>query len=281
MPSYPIEQFIQEASSLPPIPQTTQKALALVRDPETNAATLAQILASDQVLAARVLRWANSPYYGMENRIVTMQHAIVVLGMDIIRELIMTCSVSSYMSQSLPGYGLESGELWQHAMGTAVGAQLISKQYHLRIDEEAYFAGLLCDIGKLIFDKHLRGIDCNKAEWERKSFLEMERGLFGIDHARLGAELAHHWQLPENLVAAIAFHHEPQRAAEHKTLVAAIHVANISMKILGIGTGVDGLRYPLEEEALKTLNMTWEDLFALSEQVAGQLKRTEKLIYFD
>ena len=281
MVSYHIEQFIQEASGLPPIPQTAQKALALLRDPETNLASLAGLLASDQVLAAKVLRWANSPYYGLENKIISVQQAVVVLGMNIIRELIMTSTVSAHMNQALPGYGLERGELWHHALGTAVGAQLISKQHCLQIDEEAYFAGLLCDIGKLIFEKHLREIDLNKAEWERRPFFEVERASFGIDHAGLGAELARHWQLPENFVTAIAYHHEPQSAPQHKVLVSAIHVADVSMKVLGIGIGIDGHRYPLDEEALKLLDMTWEDLFTLSEQVAKQLEHATEWIIFD
>jgi putative nucleotidyltransferase with HDIG domain len=278
MAGYPVEQFIQEASMLPPIPQTAQKALAIIRDGETNAADLADILASDQVLAARVLRWANSAYYGMENRIVTVRQAIMILGMNVLQELVMASSVSDQMNQPLPGYGLKRGELWHHALGTAVGAQLISKQYRLKIDQEAYYAGLLCDIGKLIFEKHLREINWDKSDWDRQSFLEMERVCFGFDHAMLGAELAHHWQLPEELVTAIAFHHEPQQAPRHQELVAAVHIADISMKVLGIGIGVDGLRYPLDHEALKALNMSWDDLFSLSALVREQLARARDLI---
>ncbi len=100
MADYLIEQFIQEASMLPPIPETAQKALAIIRDPETNAADLADILASDQVLAARVLRWANSAYYGMESRIVTVRQAIVILGMNVIQELVMASSVSDQMNST-------------------------------------------------------------------------------------------------------------------------------------------------------------------------------------
>jgi putative nucleotidyltransferase with HDIG domain len=278
MAGYLIEQFIQEASMLPPVPETAQKALAIIRNPETNAADLADILASDQVLAARVLRWANSAYYGMESRIVTVRQAIVILGMNVIQELVMASSVSDQMNQPLPGYGLKRGELWHHALGTAVGAQLISKQYHLKIDQEAYYAGLLCDIGKLIFEKHLREFRWDRSEGDQRSFLEVERACFGMDHAILGSELAHHWQLPEELVTTIAFHHEPQLAPKHQELAAAVHIADISMKVLGIGIGIDGLRYPLEQEALSTLNMSWDDLFALSERVREHLARAKELI---
>ena len=280
MMEYSVDQLIREADKLPPIPQAAQKALALIRTPESNASSLARIIETDQVLTTQVLRWANSAYYGMENRISTVQQAIVVLGLDIIHELIMTYSFSDRLNKPLPGYDLQGGELWQHALGTAIGAKLISKQLHLKIDEDAYFAGLLCDVGKLVFEKLLRDADVNQAEWAHHSFLELERTTFGIDHAMLGAEIARRWRLPENLITSIAYHHEPQRAENYQTLVAAVHVADVSMMILGIGVGVDGLRYPLEEQALKRLGMNWEDLFHLIEQVTEQLAKAKEIIAF-
>ena len=263
---------------LPPIPQAAQRALALIRTPESNASTLARIIEVDQVLTTQLLRWANSAYYGMESRIASVQQAIVVLGLDVIQELIMTYSFSDRLYKPLPGYDLQRGELWQHALGTAIGAKLISKQLHLKIDEDAYFAGLLCDVGKLVFEKLLREPGLNRSTWGQHSFLELERSNFGLDHAMLGAEIARQWQLPENLATAIAHHHEPQAAEDHQLLVATVHVADVSMMILGIGIGIDGLCYPLEETALKRLGMTWEDLFHLIEQVAEQLAKAKEMI---
>jgi putative nucleotidyltransferase with HDIG domain len=276
--NYTVDQLIAEAGKLPPMPQAALKALALIRSPDSSAASLASVIGTDQVLTTHVLRWANSAYYGMESRIATVQQAIVVLGLDIVQELIMNYSLSDRLNKPLPGYALAGGELWRHALGTAIGAKLISKQLRLKIDDEAYFAGLLCDVGKLVFEKLLRETDVNRTEWGQHSFLEMERENFGIDHAILGAEIARRWQLPESLVTAIAYHHEPQAAKNYQLLAATIHVADVSMMILGVGIGVDGLRYPLEESALKRLGMTWEDLFHHVEQVAEQLAKAKELI---
>ncbi len=278
MKNFSLDDLMEEASKLPPFPRAAQKALTLIRDREAGALELAKVLGTDQVLSAHVLRWANSAFYGMGNRIVTMQQAIVVLGLNTIQELIMSYTVSDKLNRPVPGYDLQRGELWHHALGTAIGAKLISKQRHLRMDEEAYFAGLLCDIGKLVFEKLLREADIHQEEWEQHSFLEMERALFGIDHAMLGAEMARRWQLPENLVEAIAHHHDPQAAREHATLVAAIHVADMSMMILGIGIGVDGLRYPLDEAALQRLGMTGDDMIGLVDQISNQLDHAKELI---
>lgn len=278
---YSIDELIHEASKLPPIPKAAQRALELIHDPGSNAMEVAGVVGTDQVLAAQVLRRANSAFYGLENKIVTVQQAIVVLGMNILQELIITSALSHSLDRSLPGYELQRGDLWQHALGTAVGAKLISKRQHLQIDEGAYFAGLLCDIGKLIFGNHLQEVDIRKSEWKQQSFLDVERANFGIDHAKLGAEIARQWQLPESLVTAIACHHEPQAAQDHQVLVATIHVADVSMMILGIGIGIDGLRYPMEEDALKQIGLSWEDLFHLAAEVTEQLGCAKKLVDFD
>lgn len=276
--NYTVDQLIAEAGKLPPMPQAAMKALTLVRSPDSSASSLAGVIGMDQVLTTHVLRWANSAYYGMESRIATVQQAIVVLGLDVVQELIMNYVISDRLNKPLPGYALQGGDLWRHALGTAIGAKLISKKFRLKIDDEAYFAGLLCDVGKLVFEKVLRDLDISHIEWGQHSFLEMERANFGLDHAKLGAEIARRWQLPESLVTAISFHHEPQLTETHKTLTAAIHVADVSMMILGVGLGVDGLRYPLEESALRTIGMTWEDLFLHVEQVSEQLARAKELI---
>jgi putative nucleotidyltransferase with HDIG domain len=275
--NYSIDQLIREANKLPPIPQAAQKTLALMRNSEANAANLARVISTDQVLVARVLRWANSAYFGTANQIITVQQAIVVLGIDRLQELIMSYSLSDHLNRSVSGYDLQHGELWQHALGTAIGAKLISKQCRLHFDEEAYFAGLLCDIGKLIFEKLLHETNIWQTEGEQVSFLDLERANFGIDHASLGAEIARRWQLPENLVDAIAYHHEPWAARSHPVLVAVVHVADSIMMILGIGIGIDGLLYTLDKEALRRLGMVEDDLLYLVDHVAEQLTEAKEL----
>jgi putative nucleotidyltransferase with HDIG domain len=277
---YTLDQLIQEASKLPPIPQAAQKALALLRDPDSNASSLAMVLEKDQVLSAQVLRWSNSALYGMESRISTVRQAIVVLGIQTIQELILAYSLEDHLNRAMPGYELRRGDLWQHAIGTAIGGKLISKTYHLHVDEEAYFAGLLCDIGKLVFEKLLREIDTSQPEWAENSFQDMERLTFGVDHAILGAEMARRWQLPENLAVAIAHHHNPETAPDSKVLASIIHVADAAMMMLGVGIGIDGLQYQLDLEALKRLKMDEQDLIKIVEQIADQIKNAKELIYF-
>jgi putative nucleotidyltransferase with HDIG domain len=217
----------------------------------------------------------------MENRVATVQQAIVVLGLTTVQELILAHSMADRLNKPMPGYELNRGDLWHHAVGTAIGAKLISRERGLKINDEAYFAGLLCDIGKLVFEKLLRNTDTSQPAWAHQPFQEMELATFGMDHAMLGAEMARRWQLPDHLVATIAYHHNPEEAPPaHLSLVSAVHVADAAMMMMGVGLGIDGLQYKLDLEALKRLRMDEQDLSILVEKISDQLTHAKELIYF-
>jgi putative nucleotidyltransferase with HDIG domain len=276
-----VEQLIKRAGDLPPIPQTAQKALLLIRNPDTNVSEIASIMAVDQVLTSLVLRWANSAYYGIGNQISTVQQAVMVLGLNTVQSLILASTVASYLDRPLPGYDLERGEMWKHAVGVATGARTLASRFGRQISEEAYHAGLICDIGKLAFEFLLRDVHVDRPEWEDLTFLELEHARFGIDHATLGAEMARRWNLPENLVAAIAFHHNPSQAGEHGRIAAAVHVADAAMMVLGYGIGKDGLQYKLDPVAMKILGLNENGLPELIERMTAQIQEIESFIGFD
>jgi HD-like signal output (HDOD) protein len=279
MPIYTLEDLLEIAAQLPPLPQAALRAIQLMGSPNASATNLASIIATDPALSAQMLRWANSAYFGMEKRINTVLQAIIVLGVNNIQEMIMAYAVSGHLNKPMPGYNLERGELWQHALGTAIGAKIISQRCYPPQEEEAYFAGLLCDIGKLVLEKLLQKTDLSEAESQPVSFLAVEGGAFGIDHAGLGAAIARSWKLPESLVATIAYHHHPASAKpEHRLLVSAVHVADAAMMILGIGLGRDGLRYPFDEAALSALKMTETDIDQVMEEIANRLSNANELI---
>jgi len=252
-----IEALIKQVGDLPPLPQVAQKALNLIRNPESNMNDLANVLVMDQGLTSTVLRWVNSPYYGLSSPVPTVQQAVVYLGQNTIQSLVLAASISTFLYRAVPGYALDRGDLWKHSIGVATGAQLVTKKFGSAVSEEAYHAGLLCDIGKLAFEVLLRNIDVSQINWEGRSFNELEIEIFGVDHARMGSEMAKRWRLPESLLKTIEFHHEPSRAGKYTVLSSAVHIADAAMMMLGIGLGKDGLRYNLDPVAFETLG--WDD----------------------
>lgn len=273
-----VERLLQRIGELPPMPAVAQKALALIRNPNSNMADLADVLALDQAMAGLVLRWANSAYFGLKSPVTTVRQAVVYLGQSAIQSLIMAASLSAFIDRPAPGYGLERGELWKHSVGVASGARLVAAKFGKTLAEDAYHAGLLADIGKLAFESVLREVDTSTAEWQNQSFADLEITHFGVDHATLGAEIARRWNLPNTLIEAIAYHHRPSLAKEGAQLAAAVHIADAAMMMLGIGLGRDGLQYPLDEAACERMQFSEAGFYELADRVTPLLKETEAFL---
>jgi putative nucleotidyltransferase with HDIG domain len=252
-----VNDLINRIGELPPMPQVAQRALELIRDPDSNMSELANVLVMDEAMASLVLRWANSAYYSLKYPVSTVQQAVTYLGHRTLHSLILAASVAALLERPAPGYALERGELWRHSIGIAAAARLIASKYGNQVAEEAYHAGLLCDIGKLAYEIILRNVDTTAPEWQGKPFSDLETAHFGIDHAALGAELATRWRLPRSLIDAIANHHTPAKSSDGAVLASAVHLADATIMMMGIGIGRDGLQYSLDPTAVE--RMGWND----------------------
>src|SRR5512133_1367870 len=147
-----ISFLLSKLSDLPAMPDVAMKVLAMIRNPKSNMADIGQVLSLDQSLAMLVLRWANSAYYGLRHPVVTVNQAVIVLGQQAVRNVIMASTVASMMDRPVDGYGLDKGDLWQHSLAVAGAAREIAKNMGTEMAEEAYTAGLLADIVKLAFE---------------------------------------------------------------------------------------------------------------------------------
>ncbi len=274
-----LTQLIERAGNLLPMPQVVQRALALIRDSESDMSELAEVLSLDQAMAGQVLRWANSPFYGLAQPVSTVRQAVVYLGQSAIESMILAASAMAFMERPAPGYALDRGDLWKHSVGVAAGARLAAAKFGRQVAEEAYFAGLLCDIGKLVFEALLREVDTTAPDWQGRSFAELEECHFGVDHATLGAEIARQWNLPAPILEAIAHHHRPALAnQEGAILAAAVHVADVAITMMGVGIGRDGLKYHLDPAAFERLNWTEDDFIELLERVGPLVQEVEAYI---
>jgi putative nucleotidyltransferase with HDIG domain len=255
--NYTVEDLIHRIGELPPIPEVAQRALELIRNPDSSMKELASVIAMDEAMASLVLRWANSAYYGLRHPVSTVGQAVTFLGQRTLHSLILAASVAALLDRPATGYALDRGELWRHSIGIAAGARLLASRFGQQVAEEAYHAGLLCDVGKLAFEVLLRNVDTSVPEWQGQPFSDLEAARFGVDHASLGAELARRWRLPAPLVDAIANHHQPSQAGEGVLLACAVHLADAAMMMAGIGIGRDGLQYALDPLAVD--RMGWND----------------------
>lgn len=266
--------IIQSVDNLPALPHVVTRVIELTEDPDASAQDINAVLQQDQGMTARVLRMANSAFYGFPRRIATVTDATILLGFKTLRSILMAAAVNDLMNKNLDGYALENGNLWKHSQFVAYAARLLAKKAGYTRLDLAYTAGLLHDIGKIILDSYLKESYqevIQKVNDEQVSFLEVENEVFGFNHAQIGARIAKKWNLPDELVESIAFHHKPEEAQLNRKLAALIHLADIVVLYMGVGIGIGGLMYPFSEEALQVLGLKGEDLENSISQLADLL----------
>lgn len=258
-----LDKIVKAVKELPALSHVASKVLAITEDPDANASDLAETINLDPNLAASILKLANSAYYGFARHISTVTDAIVLLGFSTIKSLTIAASTYKIYNKEVSGYSLSKGEIWRHSIGCAMMSKLIAMRSKYKVPEEAYVAGLIHDIGKIVLDRFVEKefTQINEiVDNEKISFSEAEKRILGFDHPEVGAKVVERWNFPANLVEAIRYHHEPEKAEVAPILTSIVHIADASCLMLGIGLGGDGLSYPLNEKAVDMLTLTEQDM---------------------
>jgi len=233
-----LRQLIMSTRDLPAMPHVASKVLELSGNPNTSAVKLQQVIADDQAMAARILKIANSAMYSCSRKIKTLTEAIVMLGFNSIRSLVVTSAARGLYSASNARMGLKERLLWEHSIGTARACRLLAQAESPHLVEEAFLAGLMHDIGKLVlnqqaaekFDEIVQTVYN-----ESTMFVDTERALLGFDHAQVGALLMEKWKLSATLEEIIANHHKPETFTADNPLLLYLDLANEICKQQGIG----------------------------------------------
>lgn len=263
MGKVPMESIVEAVNDLPSLPHIVTRVIELSEDPDSTAADINNVLNQDQGMTAQVLRLANSAFYGFPRRIGTVADATILLGFKTIRSIVMAASVSDILSQEIKGYALANGELWRHSQSSALAARLIGKKIKYNKLDLAYTGALLHDIGKVILNNSM--IEAYREVIDRVNqgdipFIEAENLILGFNHAMVGAKVAEKWNLPPELVEAIALHHDPIKAEINRELTSIVHLADAVCVSMGIGIGVDGLLYPISAGAVRLLGLNESDI---------------------
>jgi HD-like signal output (HDOD) protein len=221
-----LRQMTETTTALPTLPLVASRLLEAVArmDAETTE-EVARILALDPGLTARTLRLANSDCYGFPRKVGSVELAVLVLGPDTIRDLVLTASVV----QTLAPGDRSLANLWGHAMATGVAARELGERVRYRLLGEAYAAGLLHDIGAVLLrQQHPGRFEAAHAlaQAQKLTMEEAERSLYGSDHSEVGGWLAEQWGLPAEIVEAISCHHRPWEAVRAPELTALVHIAD-------------------------------------------------------
>lgn len=249
--------LLRSLKDLPPMPQVVFKAQEVIANPRSDLKELSKVIKTDMAITSKILRMANSAYYGLRGKVSSIEHAIVLLGQKTLGEVVTMVGISGFLESSLKGYNLDSGDLWQHSMAVAFGSKIIAERKKPELANDAFTAGLLHDAGKIILDKPVsERKESFEAfmEDEQHSILQAESEILGFDHSEIASEMCIKWNIPKTITLAIRFHHYPSRS-EGDELSYIFHMADYIATLSGIGIGSDDVLYQLEEGVMDLLGL--------------------------
>jgi putative nucleotidyltransferase with HDIG domain len=232
-------RVIENIDTLPSLPTVVVKLLEVVNSPFTSADDARRLIERDPALTSRFIRMANSAFYGMPRTVSSVSGAVVILGFNVIRSVVLSASIMKMFS-NVNRQAIDKERFWNHSITAAMAAKELVRylmRFKLFDPETAFCAGILHDIGKLIFNEFVDGDYREAADYARKKELPMiaaESQVLGINHAEIGRILADKWALPIGLEQAIVFHHDPAKVeGEIVDLVNIVHMADLLAHDIG------------------------------------------------
>lgn len=267
-----VQDVVKNLPALSSLPAVVQELEAALDKGDASMDDLGEIVKKDTDLTARLLRLANSSFYGFPKGVETVGEALSLIGIEQMKQLLSGSSVIEYF-QNIPSDMVNMRSFWEHSIATGIASKVIAIQRRVP-DPELYFvSGLIHDIGRLVF--YLRLPELMESLFEKYNqddsrplhLLEKER--LGFDHGEIGGALLKKWDFPSSLVDAVKYHHRPAYADLYYTESAVIHFADFVVHAIGLGNSGERLVPPLDAKA-------WERLDLPMSAIRMTVRETEK-----
>jgi putative nucleotidyltransferase with HDIG domain len=266
---------------MPPLPVTVSKVLEICNNPKTSPVDLNQVISLDPVLMGKVMRLINSAYYSLPNQITSLVRAIIMLGINTVKNLALSTAVLSNLGKASDFQALNMEGFWRHSIAVGVTAKLIASKRNMdvKLREEYFIAGLLHDIGKIplnnrMAEEYVQAVSLT--DRDHIPLYQSEERLLTVHHATVGKLIVENWHLGENLSDAVTFHHNlADYTGSHRELVLTVAVANLFSNTYELGFSGD--RYPenLGAGVMQELGIDWDYLESLEDAVKGEIEKAQ------
>jgi len=269
-------------SQIPSLPAVVSRLLSILNHPRTGADDVVHFLEMDVGIASKVLRLANSAYYGVPGGITSIQRAVIQLGFSTVSSVVISSSVYNLFKATGTQHSMNRVAFWRHSIETAIYCRVLAQQTTGRVDPEVAFTqGMLHDIGALVFDTAFPKEYATLVDTARKTgatLEEVEREHFGMDHSQIGGRILERWGLPEFLRTPIQLHHSPIIDNKYRDYVLVLALANDISHSKGL------LLFPQQRHHARELQPTLELLGitthpdVLSQLFEEELKRAKVIL---
>lgn len=263
-------------AELPPVSMVLQRTLVVLSDPRSNLDDIARLIRAETVLAAQVVRLANSAIFALPTPVGSIEEAIQRLGFSEVHSLVCALGSRQLFLHTLTHAGFTAEQLWEHSLAVAVAAETIARL--ARADRSiAYLAGILHPVGIFAIDRlaRARGIAPRPPE---QPILTWEHTHFGTDNAAVAARMLHHWKFPEHLAAIVAGRYYPGAAGDQVAQASLLHAASILAEKLGAALPGEMGQFLPSVERLTAAGMQWEEFGDAEVEAAQNLQRTRALL---
>jgi len=274
------QEIIAKVGDLPSLPAVAARINAEMENENLSAKLLGAIIAEDPSLATRILRLANSAFYGMPRQIASIDRAVMVLGFDTVKNLALSISIFSFFQKGIsPAINVIG--LWNHSLGVAVSAKILVSRINAKLAEQAFLFGIVHDVGKIALISQCLG-DMEQVyrhiSQDGLSQEAAEMKVFGFPHQKIGALLIKEWKFPEMFVTGVKLHHDLPpvlKECDENTshLTRTLCVANQLAKALALGISTNPSRETIPSVLWGYLGVNRQDLPALSTAVREDYQR--------
>ncbi|MDX1959804.1 MAG: HDOD domain-containing protein [Leptospiraceae bacterium] len=259
-----IDLLLKDVNKLPPMSNVVLKVMELVQDPSVSIQILAAEISKDPGITASIIKISNSAYYRASKPIRTVQEALMTLGIQTVKEIVVLTASKAILKKDLKGYQLEADDSWAHSITVAELSSKIVTHKKLPIRKDLVFtSGLLHDIGKVVLAQFfpMKMLEIRDEVKNLSSqFTDVEKKYFGYSHEEVGLKLLDAWNFPDELKEVVAYHHKPELSKKFPLLVSVVHIANTIAIICGIGIDIGGTALELSNFALQTTGVSEADV---------------------
>jgi HD-like signal output (HDOD) protein len=278
---------IREISHIATLPEITLKIVELVEDPKSTAQDLHKVISNDPALCSRILKVVNSSFYGLPGQIGSINRAIVMLGLNAVKNIAIAASLAKLFRGGELTPSFSAKNLWVHSVVTAATAKMLSDRLGFALSDEAFLSGLIHDIGIMVemqYDRSrlidvLQKVGENGEGVPAQDMVAIEEAVFTANHQQFGAGLCAKWKFPANFAVVTGFHHRPLEApVEARTLPAIVYVADRLAAEVGGGFRLDLPSTEVGSDVRDLLKLSTDDLNRLREELPEHLKSVESML---
>ncbi len=282
-----VDDAIREISHIATLPEITLKIVELVESPKSTAQDLHKVISNDPALCSRILKVVNSSFYGLPGQIGSINRAIVMLGLNAVKNIAIAASLAKLFrgGELTPGFSAKS--LWKHSVSVAAASKLLADKAKLAFSDEAFLAGLLHDIGMMVemqFDRSklvevLQQVTTDGSGVPTVSMVEVEERVFGASHEHFGAGLCEKWKFPANFKHATGHHHRPlELPSDSRVMACVVHTADRLVAEVGGTFRLDVPAATLARDVLDIVKINQEGLAELRAGLPEHLKTAESML---